>query len=181
TKTNFLLGALKKNRSIKNLSVNAVDVNQQTTKAFSEVLKDTQSILSLDFYNCNYADPREPAYPMFDDCATNLSHSLPTSALQQLKIGDIDDRTFKILLPSLVKTLHVLDLSGNTNYTPDISTFQSHLQSNDNTLKVLILNSSGFEKFKQSELSSKIHIVNRNSFLGNLFSLEGPISITPHT
>ncbi|CAF0775869.1 unnamed protein product [Adineta steineri] len=180
TKTNFLLGALKKNRSIKNLSVNATDVNQQTTKAFSEVLKDNQSILSLDFYNCNYADPREPAYPMFDDCATNLSHSFTTSALQRLKIGDIDDRTFKILLPSLVKTLHVLDLSGNTNYTPNISAFQSHLQSNDNTLRVLILNSSGFEKFKQSELSSKIHIVNHDSFLGNLFSLEGPISITPH-
>ncbi|CAF3511751.1 unnamed protein product [Adineta steineri] len=177
TKTNFLLEALKKNRSIKNVSVDAIGVNQQTTKAFSEVLKDNQSILSLNFFSINYVDPREPPYPMFYDCATDLSHSIPTSVLQRLKIGGIDDRSFNILIPSLVKTLHVLDLSANEYFSPDISTFES----NNNTLKVLILHPSGFEKFKQSKLSSKIHVVNRDSFLGKLFSHKGPIPITPHT
>jgi hypothetical protein len=71
-----------------------------------------------------------------------LGPALQTTAIQRLTIGDIQNEDFKILLKYLPKTLTTLNMNQNLLKEDNLPILRSYIQSNECTLKKLILNTS---------------------------------------
>ncbi|CAF1278261.1 unnamed protein product [Rotaria sordida] len=156
------LKSLKDNRSIKYLSIMSVHFDLETTRVFSQMLTNNQTLLSLNmsvYAHSQFEKGESWTSPLNSECVVELARSLQTTALEWLKIEEIDDNGFEVLARSLPKTLVHLNLTGNKITGENIPTIRSYLQSNGENLKELILDDNLATQYFQQQESSSLSTV----------------------